>query len=104
MRRALTSRPSMTALPRPIRMAAAPRSLRSLHMIRLILSAALSILLTASAFAANHPLTPRIVGQWWTIAADPDLGELTTPKQQPVDFGIWPASDGTWQLWSCIRG
>jgi len=27
----------------------------------------------------------------------------STPKQQPVDFGIWQAADGSWQLWSCIR-
>jgi hypothetical protein len=38
------------------------------------------------------------------VASDPDLGALTNPKQQPVDFGIWQAADGTWQLWSCIRG
>ena len=25
-------------------------------------------------------------------------------KQQVVDFGIWQAADGSWQLWSCIRG
>jgi len=40
----------------------------------------------------------------------PDLGDLTGPPpenpnhpQQPVDFAIWQAADGTWQLWSCIR-
>lgn len=54
--------------------------------------------------AANHPLTPRLSGSWWTVASDPDLGPLTNPKQQPVDFGIWRAADGTWQVWSCIRG
>lgn len=54
--------------------------------------------------AAIAPLVPRLVGDWWTIAGDPDLGPLTTPNQQPVDFGIWRAADGTWQLWSCIRG
>jgi hypothetical protein len=46
---------------------------------------------------------PIIKGDWWQIAGDPDLGELTSPKQQPVDFAIWQAKDGTWQLWSCIR-
>jgi hypothetical protein len=46
---------------------------------------------------------PVIKGDWWQIAGDPDLGELTSPKQQPVDFAIWQAKDGTWQLWSCIR-
>ena len=24
-------------------------------------------------------------------------------RQQPVDFAVWQATDGTWQLWSCIR-
>lgn len=47
---------------------------------------------------------PRIGGDWWQVADDPDLGALTTAKQQPVDFGVWQAADGTWQLWSCIRG
>lgn len=45
----------------------------------------------------------RIGVDFWQIAGDPDLGNLSTPGQQPVDFGIWQARDGTWQLWSCIR-
>jgi len=49
------------------------------------------------------PILPEIAGDWWTVAGNPDLGELTDPKQQPVDFSIWQAADGTWQLWSCIR-
>jgi hypothetical protein len=57
----------------------------------------------ASAQAADVPRKPRIVGDWWQVAGDPDLGELTSPKQQPVDFGVWQAADGTWQLWSCVR-
>ncbi len=48
-------------------------------------------------------LVPAIDGPWWQVAGDPDLGRLTDPKQQPVDFGVWQAADGTWQLWSCIR-
>ncbi len=46
---------------------------------------------------------PVIDGQWWQVAGDPDLGDYTSEKQQPVDFGIWQAADGTWQIWSCIR-
>jgi hypothetical protein len=46
---------------------------------------------------------PEIVGDWWQVAGNPDLGEYTTETQQPVDFGIWQAADGTWQIWSCIR-
>lgn len=47
---------------------------------------------------------PVIEGEWWTVAGDPDLDAYTDPKQQPVDFAVWPAEDGMWQLWSCIRG
>ncbi len=49
-------------------------------------------------------LVPQIVEPSWTIAGDPDLAGLTDPKQQPVDFSVWQAADGTWQLWSCVRG
>src|SRR5262245_24200491 len=58
----------------------------------------------SSARATDAPQKPRIVGDWWQIAGDPDLGEVTSAKQQPVDFAVWQAADGTWQLWSCIRG
>jgi hypothetical protein len=53
--------------------------------------------------APAFPLVPRLTGEWWTVAGNPDLGELTAEKQQVVDFGLWAAADGTWQLWSCIR-
>jgi len=53
---------------------------------------------------------PQIEGPWWTVATNPDLGPLQGPPadqpklaQQPVDFAIWQAVDGTWQIWSCIR-
>lgn len=52
---------------------------------------------------AADPSRPAIDGEWWQVAGDPDLGEYTSPRQQPVDFGVWQAADGTWQLWSCIR-
>ena len=52
----------------------------------------------------NSILRPHIAGDWWQIAGSPDLGELGAANQQPVDFAIWRAADGTWQLWSCIRG
>ena len=54
--------------------------------------------------AMDKPLLkPELDGNWWQVAGNPDLGPYTTEKQQPVDFGIWQAADGTWQLWSCIR-
>jgi hypothetical protein len=54
-------------------------------------------------FAADTVLVPQVDGDFWRVAGDPDLGKYTTPKQQPVDFAVWQAADGTWQLWSCIR-
>jgi len=53
--------------------------------------------------SAEEILAPVIEGPWIPITGNPDLGELTSEKQQPVDFGVWQAADGTWQLWSCIR-
>jgi hypothetical protein len=54
--------------------------------------------------AADEPLVPRPDGRWWTVATTPDLGDLTSEKQQPEDFSVWREADGTWQLWSCVRG
>ena len=48
-------------------------------------------------------MRPRIASKWWQVAGNPDLGAYRTPEQQPVDFAVWQAADGTWQLWSCIR-
>lgn len=61
---------------------------------------ALSLTLTAQ--SSKVPI-PTIDGDWWPIASTPDLGEYNSDGQEPVDFGIWQAGDGTWQLWSCIR-
>lgn len=52
----------------------------------------------------THHYIPVIDSEWWNITKNPDLGNYTSPKQEPVDFGIWQAADGSWQLWSCIRG
>ena len=65
-------------------------------LTRLLTAAAACI--AATLHAASPPLTPRLSDDWWTVAGDPDLGPLTDPKQQPVDFGIWQATDGSWQL------
>jgi len=74
---------------------------------RTVVAAALTLLAsqtTSDAAAAAPPAVPRIdENGWWQIASNPDLGELTSDQQEPVDFGIWQAADGTWQLWSCIR-
>jgi hypothetical protein len=44
-----------------------------------------------------------VIGDWTDITGNPDLGALTRPGQQPVDFAIWQAADGTWHIWECIR-
>jgi hypothetical protein len=66
-------------------------------------AATLSLVPRAMRAAAAGAVAPEIDGEWWQVADDPDLGKLTAPSQQPVDFGIWRAADGMWQLWSCIR-
>jgi hypothetical protein len=72
-------------------------------MRQLLFNALGFLILASGAHAADSVLVPQIDGDFWQISGDPDLGKYTTPKQQPVDFGIWQAADGTWQLWSCIR-
>jgi len=64
----------------------------------------ISLLTSATEGMADDFDVPRIASNWWEVAGNPDLGKYTSDKQQPVDFGIWQAADGTWQLWSCIRG
>jgi hypothetical protein len=61
------------------------------------------LLISCTGDGSKRPLIPKIVGDWWIIAGDPDLGEYNSEKQQPVDFAVWRASNGTWKLWSCIR-
>jgi len=63
----------------------------------------LSIVLPPSEDAVAASLIPQTDGDWWPVAGNPDLGQYTNDKQQPVDFAIWQAADGTWQIWSCIR-
>lgn len=79
-------------------------TVHSLLAIAALLSVALGHVSTGSA-AEPRPAVPRIdEAGWWQIAGNPGLGELTGEKQAPVDFAVWQAADGTWQLWSCVRG
>ena len=75
----------------------------SIITLLIIFSGCSGMRVSASASLDKPVLRPEIEGQWWQIAGNPDLGEFTSPKQQPVDFALWQAKDGTWQLWSCIR-
>jgi hypothetical protein len=75
------------------------------------MSSALSVAVVLSGWSGAEaeiqpavPLTPVIRQPWTQITGDPDLGELTNAKQQPVDFAIWQAADRTWQVLECIRG
>ena len=52
---------------------------------------------------SKQVLIPQIDSEWWTIAGNPDLGAYNTDHQQPLDFGIWQAADGTWQIGACVR-
>lgn len=54
--------------------------------------------------AVAEEVVPALDGDPWTVASTPDLGPLNGPDQQPVDFAVWQAGDGTMQLVSCIRG
>jgi hypothetical protein len=51
------------------------------------------VVLAVSGIDGAEVLMPTIQGAWWQVAGDPDLGEFTDPKQQPVDFGIWQAAE-----------
>ena len=64
------------------------------------------LLLTPAAIAAEPatPEIPRLAGDWWRLAAPPVLERFHKPGVQTVDFTIFQAGDGTWQLVSCVRG
>lgn len=48
-------------------------------------------------------LVPVIDGEWWQVTDNPMDHKYATKRQEPVDFAVWQASDGTWQMWSCFR-
>jgi hypothetical protein len=52
---------------------------------------------------SEQVLVPQIDGRWWQVAGNPMDHKYAAEKQEPVDFAVWQAADGTWQLWSCIR-
>ncbi len=68
-----------------------------------------SILLAAETpRIGTNAIMPQVDGDWWTITDGqvlPDLGEFVwTNGTLPIDFSIWQAEDGTWQLDACVRG
>ena len=48
-------------------------------------------------------LVPVIDGDWWEVTGNPRDHKYATERQEPVDFAVWQAADGTWQMWSCFR-
>lgn len=75
-------------------------------MRRLFLSFILFFVLGITSYgsASSEPiLVPVIDGPWWQVAGSPMDHKYATERQEPVDFAVWRAADGTWQLWSCIR-
>ncbi len=70
-----------------------------------LIAALVAPVATMSADGATvEPIRPVIEGDWWTLASTPELpAEYQSEKPEPVDFAVWQAADGTWQLWSCIR-
>lgn len=53
---------------------------------------------------ADRLPVPRIDGDWWRIAAPPTLEQWHRPGVETVDFTVYQAQDGTWQLVACLRG
>ncbi len=70
---------------------------------------ALPTLFAVALFACVHvvraekPLFPKITGDAWQIAGNPDLGGFTDAKQEVASFTLWPATNGAWQLWATVR-
>ncbi len=60
--------------------------------------------LAAPASEPSAPDVPRLAGDWWRIATPPTLERHHQPGIQTVDFTVFQAADGTWQLISCLRG
>jgi hypothetical protein len=64
----------------------------------------MTVLAGTAGTAPQDVPVPQIDGPWWHVADNPTDHTYATPKQEAVDFAIWQAADGSWQLWSCIRG
>jgi hypothetical protein len=51
----------------------------------------------------TKPVKPGIAGEWWRLVAPPKLEQYDRPGIEAVDFTIYQAADGMWQLVSCLR-
>ncbi len=61
------------------------------------------ILSLTAMLIADRCYIPTVDDNWWQVASTPELERYQSDKQQPVDFALWQAADGSWQIWSCIR-
>lgn len=57
----------------------------------------------AAEIVESKPWTPRLDGPWIKLVGRPPLERWATDKAEPVDFTLFQANDGSWQLISCIR-
>jgi len=73
------------------------------NISRIIMSITVLNVAAITAKASEQTLVPQIEGQWWQVAGNPMDHKYSNDRQEPVDFGVWQAADGSWQLWSCIR-
>lgn len=60
-------------------------------------------ILNCGGVVEDRILVPQIDGEWWDVTGNPMDHEFATERQEPVDFAVWQAADGTWQMWSCFR-
>ena len=79
-----------------------PAALLSIPTCTRIL-AGLLIALLLPAVSSARALTPRLAGPWIKIAGRPPLERWASPKAEPVDFTVFQADDGRWQLIACVR-
>jgi hypothetical protein len=73
------------------------------NISRIFISVFVFGIVAQSANASESVMIPQIDGKWWQVSGNPMDHKYATEKQEPVDFAVWQAADGTWQLWSCIR-
>lgn len=74
--------------------------MRQRHTLTILSILAIACTLKA---APQGVKVPTIEGPWWQVAGNPTDHKYATDRQEPVDFAVWQAADGTWQIWSCIR-
>jgi hypothetical protein len=73
------------------------------NISRLLISFLAPVIFAFTTNTSEVILVPQIEGTWWQVAGNPMEHKYATERQEPVDFAVWQAADGTWQLWSCIR-